>query len=342
MNDIYQRKFKGLDYFKLASDYLKKHWILWTTLVVTYVTAMALTCSILFNNIMVTTNKMMLENAAMMANIKQPNLSESQIFILIEFILMVVQKVVIAALIVLLVLAFLHSLVSMIIFVSQDLFVRQSKIDVMKFLKYCLSRFLPTVMTDCVLGFYLTVLFILIAAVMMASLFLISDIWMGYFILAGLLILLVLAIDWIYVYPATYKYKVRTNKAIHYSTHIVRKNLITTLIWLAVSGGLYLLIGYLLANNIIAAKAEAYPTLITVTLVILVSYNFVTKLFNNFIFLNCDYLAREKEEAEELYGDLISIKMAPIRDIKNNPPKRNRRPGNSTLKNEKLRKKINY
>jgi len=342
MNDIYERKYKVVDYLKLTIAYLKSYWILWLSLVVVFIAGLAITCGSLFGGILTTSNKMIRENSAMIKMISEPNLSESQIFILIEFVLMVVQKVIVKALIILLILAFVHSLVSLAIFVSQDLFVRQTKIDVLKYLKYCASRYLPTLMTDIVLGFYLAVLFVLLAAAMMASNFLISDIWLGYFILAGIFILIILAIDWNYVFPAVYKYRVRTNKAIRYSANVVRKNLATTLIWLLSSGGLYLLIAYLLINNIIGAKADNYPSLFTWMLLILVTYNFITKLVNNFIFINCDYLAREKEEAEELYGDLITMKLAPFKPLIEKPRKRNRRTTNSAIKNEKFKKKTNY
>jgi len=339
MNEIYQRKYNIKDYINLLVDYMKSNWILWLSLVVGYIVGMAITCQSLFKSILMTTNKMMAENSTTIAMIKEKNLSESQIFILIEFILLVVQKVIISALIVLLVSAFIHSLVSLVIFLSQDLFVRETKVGTLKFLKYCLSRYLPTIMTDVVLGFYLAILFVLISLVIMASNFLIPEIWAGYFIWTGIFILMVLAVQWTYIYPAVYKYKVKTNKAIRYSADVIRKNPITTVIWIAASGGIYLLVSYLLINNIISAKPESYPGLVTMTLVIMLSYNFITKLVNNFIFLNCDYLAREREDAEELYGDLITLKLAPIQELKEHPRKRNKRSTNSNLMKRNTNKK---
>jgi len=313
MNEIYQKKYSLIELWQLTFGYLKAKYWFYLPLVLLYLLVFSLSGINLLNFVYNRSLETIAWNAAMVAFIQDVNSSGTQVFVLIQLILKIIEAVIIPLTLVLLGLALLHSFVMMMIFISQDLYVRKSELKIGKMLFHCLKRSFSLILTDLLLWLYYALLFVVFIAIVIASQFFITLTWISQLLLLWSLFICIFAIDWCYTYQAVYKYPLNGHGALRYSSLLIKTSFKDTVIWVASSGSIFLLLAYSFINMLANSAIEGLPVAITLSCTALLFYNFLTKLYTNFLFLNKDYLARQKKSEDDIYPDLISKNIAPIK-----------------------------
>ena len=312
MDDIYQKKYNVIELSKLLVDYLKQRVFLWLIVVWVYLGIAAWGVYYLSDWVYGQVTATLAVNAATIAEIQTVNLSGSQVFVLVQFVVGIIGSVILPILGGLALLGIVHNLAAVLIFVTQDLQARQAECRFGRIFWYGLRRMGSLIVTDIALWFYdFMILGVLIIALLLSNSFLPGS-WLIY-LLGGIAVIIgILALNWSFVYQAVYRYKQNGNEAISYSVALVKKNFWTCLLYKAVSGGIFVLLVYLTVQKILTVQPPAYPAYLTAGVIILLLYNFITKLPENLLFINRDLVAREHTPVEELYGDLIVLRLAPL------------------------------
>ena len=313
MEDIYQKKYPEKELIKIIQNYFKDWGKYWSVAVGVYMVLFICGCFFLFTHIHQVTILLINKNPEMMKAITEVNLSGTQTFVLNKFILMVVVEVLLSVVVVFLILSFVYDLVNIFVFVSMDLFCREEKTKLFPIFKYILTRFPAICLTNIVLRFYYLLIIIISIAVWVLTDFLVPMNIARIYFTAVIAFICLLAVNWCFVYQAVYKYKVNGNKAIAYSIKLIKKFLKDVVLWTTCNKGFNLLLIVLLSQLLEGKDPSSYPLLLTVILTIIMIYSFLNKLYTNVLFINRDYLYRESTEESELYTDLITKHLAPLK-----------------------------
>lgn len=202
---------------------------------------------------------------------------------------------------------FVATISSLLIYISENLFVKEEKMTVGKTLTYIVKRLFGSFYTAFMIGILVITLALIVLVVVFLAQFMIDEKFIKWVIFLFLGIILFFRFLWLYKWQATYNYKISGGEACGYSSNMVFKNFFFSLIYYLIVCGLIVFIIVFFGTTMIRTLHwSQYPIYISLIYLTVCIIYMLTNLYLNFWFINRDHDSRAKYRNEDNYKDYIT------------------------------------
>lgn len=310
MKDIYRQKLSLLNIFKYSFIFVKQKWLVLLVVFSGYLAILSFFVYNVVTYVFAVASYHMTQNYQVIQEIVAGNLNDTGTFIIVRIWQGILFEVWPYCLTALMFLVLWRGMYSIWLFVMQDLFIKEKKPTISNMVVYILQRVWVFVLTDLLFIFLACFALIFYWGIYLATQFVYLEFEMIYVI--GLLVFMASVCIFIYCfsYQSLSKYKQLSFEALHYSLRVIAENVFNVFVLVGVSGIVVLGGFYLgLSNILITDNLGLYQSTILYSIIIWVVVFNSFKIVKNFLFLNLDYVYREKQVADDLYLDLIDYRI---------------------------------
>ncbi|MFV0255487.1 MAG: hypothetical protein ACK5G7_05115 [Erysipelotrichaceae bacterium] len=316
-NEMFNRKLSFNDLLSTIGAYLNKRGIYYIIIMIITLTLSFFLTFLLVSSIAEAYQTVLIQHQEIVFRIVNDNPSETQIINVIDFGFRMIPHCYLSIIVCVFGLYMVGSIGNLLIFTSQDLFIKGIKQRNNKTLSYIIKRFFSNFFSVFIVGILVAVAILSCLLVLFLAQFMIDPSYIILAIMVSVAVIIFFRFLWIYKWQATYRYDISGGEACGYSIKMLFKNpVITLLFYLIFNGSIYLIIyffGSYMISNLHWTQWALYSAIIYVVICLIY---ILSNLFVNFWFLNRDNVMRQKLDSEYIYKDYISHHFASANEKK--------------------------